>query len=340
MIRTWFLASLCLISCAAPATPPAVRPATPPVDPSPLNGTLTYTAYDVSADRLICDVQVTFTGTPWTGTCVDCAWAFELAATVDAGANVPWCISRTDQTLVGRGGVPLVLEQGGTFEERRFDGVDWYEYVIQDALIAAYTKEYPVSLLLAPHPGSVVSWSETQIDWRYEKYGSPSFQSPSTTGDLCATLSTAYEPSAPVDGTPVQGVFSHPDLVDVWHVDAREGEDWAFEFAQSGRDQAMWILDSYGCWVAPEAWPIASCSIPDGGRCVGAAVHAGSTGPLQIMVRDYAQSTSTQPYSLSARGPDGPVAPTSDGVRANAQSAADFYEGVQESVVFSATLTP
>lgn len=296
-----------------------------------LEATLTYTARmddGGAGGDLLCNLELSLSGTSWEGECADCMWAFELASTVALDTSTEECLARTAYSLYPRGDVPLILAgyevyvQPYTYYSPDQEG-DYYSYGetryrdIPDALVAFYTETERLKFLLAPSDDGVTRFSKESVEWELETNGSSTFfEEP--WGSSCQTLATAAELVGAVDGQVHEATYDcgGPDVADVWTVEGRVGEDWEFEVELANPDDGfaisqLFISDALGCWIVDE-WQssLADCTY-DSHLCSGNAVHLSSDGPVTVLVSyGCADSDPDVPYHLLVRGPDGPAEAT------------------------------
>ncbi|MEZ4316326.1 MAG: hypothetical protein R3F61_02430 [Myxococcota bacterium] len=282
-----------------------------------LTGTLTYTSR-VDGEAILCDVDLDLVGTPYTGRCSDCEFAFHVDPTVvrddsDAECTLPSLWTYVDDDFIDRSGLGYAASTA-TFDGRPLDR----------ALVAVGDLEgraTSAGMIGAGTPDASVRWDdEDTLTWTYrfeEGGGEPQ--------DL--HLEGACDPGSAglieIDGSRDEGTFAEDQTlacdgfqVDRWTFEGRAGEALDIHLdtvgAESAFDTAFYINGPDGCTEAfsDDAY---TCSFrPLEYDCAGGRFTPQANGIHTLIVMNYGKCTSpdgergTGAYRLSFDGPSDP----------------------------------
>lgn len=252
-----------------------------------LEGSLTYnTTFDGGT---VCDATITLAGTPYTGTCDGCDFAFNVEGTVTADNSTGDCTLNPMLSFVPDAThYDLIMAHAETFAGYYGD--------LTNAFIAgySYSPDYPGPYFYqyTSYDGSyygTFTQEGTQFNWTYSTEG--------TSFDLSAYYQYCeyiypyylYEPVAGQGGT---GELNCDGTVtDVWTFTAEKGGLVSVSVdtiaADSAFDAGMIVTDPDGCEVsfADDAF---DCTFPPADyQCPAASFEAASSGTYTVVVESF-----------------------------------------------------
>jgi len=280
-------------------------------------GSGAYTGFDGTIEyrseldgSVLCDADIAFTGTPFTGDCADCTFAFSLEGTITRDGSTSDCelnpllsyvktTGITDLSIVfwesftyeGYYGTQTLTNLWGAGYAVEYNG---YSYSGTQYIGASgYGNEMTVS-------GSSVSWevvSESTDDIYEYPYGGEC-ESAATVGD---------DPAGPVtDGVSATGSLDTTlDLTDVWEITVDGTADLVVTVdtvaADTAFDSGITLHDDSTCLVT-SADDTFDCSFPYAYQCSGITIPAPTAGTWTVLVESYSAAGDLAEYSLAASG--------------------------------------
>jgi len=260
-------------------------------DPATLEGQLHYVfRYGVDID---CDAHIALTGTPYTGSCHGCDFAFTTAATILDGEDCSyfhpfWSLipgEQFDQDLV-LAWVARTEVYGYTFYDAlavgypNGGGLGWYPLVYASPQLGGRGE--------GAYEGGVLSWS---YSYTGSSYAEPSYYQ-LCDGARYAPWSEATEPY----GASLVGTSTLPcggeDLLDVWTVELEAGQEFAVTVDTLAEDSSFdpwfWVNNPTGC-TRVYANDNFTCAYPPPhwGWCPSALILADEAGTWQVVVGAY-----------------------------------------------------
>jgi hypothetical protein len=237
---------------------------TPPIDTSGVEGNVLFQVE--TDDGFRCDMEVEFAGTPFTGACEGCDWAFTIDSEVTRNDNRGDCypypfLSLSSDYYYGN----LIIAYGEEFRGRSNMFLVGYQYT------GYYYYDYDYAVEPAP-PGGYVWWryvaytgspygtfsqldSEFQWTWGLS-YGTYDLQYHQTCGYTSYMYGTnrhvgAYYGQSDV-WCPVGYYYSWVDAdVDVWSIQVPEGQSVGVTVNtlsdETAFDPMMWVNDGEAC---------------------------------------------------------------------------------------------
>lgn len=308
---------------------------------SSIDGTVSYTYSENGAT--VCDAQSAFTGTPYTGACPGCDFAFSIDGEYTANNSTDDCYLWPTTTLVADENYTDLILAGGA--KVKYEG--WYgTYDLNNALMVGYSAYFYGASYPGPYwypmayDGAYYGWDFTRsgpnLEWGYTAeytYDATSFLEPYYKYCSYFYWSYAYESYAgaasgtgEVDCSGSQG--------DVWTFNAAAGEEVSITVdtvaAETAFDPAFIVNDPSGCsvMVADDNF---DCTFPPPTyACPATKFTVGDAGTYSVTVVGYGDCAGTKgAYKIQVEAADAKLKSTKDNVTISAT----------ESITLSATLT-
>ncbi len=276
-----------------------------------INGNIQYRS-DVDGG-VVCDADIAFSGTPYTGDCADCTFGFNIDASVTADRGTSDCELNPLLSYVPSGDVSnLAMLYWETFEYSGYYGSATYDNLWGTAFeYSYYGYAYPDTQYIGAEgygnemivDGADISWSviDSATDYIYETpYGA----------DCSTASSTGTDPTAPVTG----GESASEDLdtttgtVDAWTVTTDGLTDLVITVdtvdLATAFDPAFTVYDESECY-ATSADDIFDCTYTFAYQCPGATFTAPAAGTWTVLVDAYSAADATAQYTLAVTGGTG-----------------------------------
>ena len=293
------------------------------------SGTVNYKTTD-NGDT-VCDTVVSLSGSPYSGTCEGCDFAFLIDATIDSEGGTEDCYNHPYFTYVeDTWAKDLWMAHS--------DSYPGYYGDYADAFIMGFSYDYYGYL----YPGyyfivssdddysyGTFARTDDDIEWSFD-YTSDDYDLTYYDGcDYGAEYSYADENFG---GDSVSGsVDCDGELADVWTFDATEGstisvsvdtvgEDTAFDTYMyiNGPDGCTFVYadDNYDCTFEPTEY-----------QCSAYEWDAATSGTYAVVIASYGSCTGeTAEYSLSVRGADGDIGVEADDAESSTLVSTFVYD--------------
>ncbi|HJN72757.1 MAG TPA: pre-peptidase C-terminal domain-containing protein [Myxococcota bacterium] len=277
---------------------------------SGFNGTVNYVTTDNGDTH--CDSVISLSGTPYTGTCSGCDFAFLVAATVDTENGTDDCSHHPYLTYVENDWAKEIWIGHS-------DSYPGYYYDYADAFITGFSYDYYGYLYPGYYfilssddsyssgtfgrTGDDIAWS---FDYTDSEYGLTYY-------DGCDAYADYSYATESFGGASVSGaVDCDGDLSDVWTFAAKAGDTITVSVDTVAEDSAfdiwMYINDESGCSIAYADDNFDCTFTPVDYSCPSYEWEAASTGTYQVVVNSWGSCTGeTAEYSLTVGGAQGAV---------------------------------
>lgn len=284
---------LLALACGGPADDTGETAAPAPADDTASEPGTTFAGtssvrYLVDGE-VVCDVQASLAGTPYTGDCADCTWATAIDATVTADASTEDCPGFSDWSLVS---------DGVTHDLFLAAAADWHgaELDYGNALLSGWSRTEIYGGATYEYPGpyyTLLAWDEAPygawtladdaLSFSYANVGT-STVTERPYYEVCGELSTGEVPAS-VDGVEVSGDVVCGETFDLFDLDVTGDLSVVVDTvdASTAADLWLWLDGPDGCTelVADDE---VDCSYPPPRfRCPATSVTV-EPGPWRLAV--------------------------------------------------------
>jgi hypothetical protein len=279
-------------------TTPGGTGTTPPPDPGPSYDSLSgEVAFSMSTDgTTTCDTVVALEGTPYTGSCFDCAFAFEVSATATAENVIDDCDGNEAYSYYVSATSSITNQYLAFWEDFYYGyynnvfgwgyGIDYggnsypgpyWDYIIYDGYYSSPgSASFSDNELTWTISDSGYSYNSNYSDWSCD-YGSFYYGYAHLGGDFSG------EGDLPCD--------SEEYVVDIWSVDANAGDSVSVTIDTVSNatafDPYVWVNDGASCSVAFADDSFDCTYPPPDYYCPSLSFDAADSGTYQIVVASY-----------------------------------------------------
>ena len=282
---------------------------------SPFSGSLTVTS--TRNGEPLCDADVTLTGTPYTGDCEGCDFAFVMEGSVARDEGSEACDLDPRLTFVPSGGfydLLLAHADAYTYTYEGYDGDYTYDYT--DVLSAGYSYrfgdyDYPgpywVRISYDGSDRGTFSRTGDDIAWAFGYSRSYDDDVANYYSD-CASVDRSSATAASAGEAGTGEVDCDADLVDVWSVDVDATGSLTASVdmvaTESAFDPILWVNDADACTVA-SADDNFTCAFSGNGICPAVELTSLAEGTYSLVVQALDSDTcdgTVAAYQLTANG--------------------------------------
>ncbi|HJN72758.1 MAG TPA: PPC domain-containing protein [Myxococcota bacterium] len=296
---------------------------------SGFTGTVNYVTTDNG--EIACDSVISLSGTPYTGTCSGCDFAFLIDATIDTEDGTEDCYHHPYLTYVEDTWAKDIWLGHS-------DSYPGYYYDYADAFITGFSYDYygylypgyyfilssddSYSYGTFGRTGDDVAWS---FGYTYAEYDLSYY-------DGCGSYADYSYASKAFRGETVTGeIDCAGDYTDVWTFDAKAGDTLSVSIdtvaANSAFDIWMYINDESGCSIAYADDNFECTFTPVDYSCPSYEWEAASTGTYQVLVNSWDNCTGvTAEYSLTVGGAKGDISLAADDADARVVTTEFVYD--------------
>lgn len=256
-------------------------------DGASLSGTNHY--FFSSYGSTVCDNEIAVFGNAFTGTCVNCEWAFEISSELVSGN--PDCGMYAPLSLVPDATYPaLFLGLSSAYPS--------YNYYLYDVFMVGYSADAdPVSPTWIPWsawPNSTFTRYGNDFTWTFD-YEIPAYAYTITYDfyNYCGNFLTSYASQA-YEGEEAESTLPCDGSgVDIWSFDAIAGDTLSITADTASKERASDLAfvydDPEGCTLGAADDNFDCTYAPSAYQCPSASFVAESTGTYRVLVFTWGQ---------------------------------------------------